>query len=300
MNTAGKDTGVEGGELEFSLPDRWIRSRLNVVTQQVNDTLSQYRFDLAAQAIYEFTWNEYCDWYLELSKPLLNSPDSSAAAQRGTRRTLVEVLDAILRLAHPIIPFITEEIWQRVAPLAGRGGPTIMTQPYPVADDADVDHDAVLEIQWVMSFVMAVRKIRSGMNIAPGKSLPILLQHGTDADRARVRSNHDFLRTLARLASIDWLEDNAVAPESATALIGDTKLLIPMAGLIDKEAEIARLGKELEKLRAETDRSQARLDNPRYVERAPSHVVARERERVDEMRASAQKLAEQLARIAAL
>jgi len=301
MNTENQDTGTGGAPLEFGLPERWIRSRLRGVTRQVNDTLAQYRFDLAAQAIYEFTWNEYCDWYLELSKPLLNSPHSAEAALRGTRHTLVTVLEAILRLAHPIMPFITEEIWQRIAPLAGRSGPTIMLQPYPQfgADEAE-DAQAVADIQWLMSFVMGVRKIRSGMNIPPGKALPVLLQHGGETDRARVADNADYLRTLARLDSLTWLEAHAIPPESATALVGEMKLFIPMAGLIDKDAEMARLGKELAKLQGEAQSCEARLANPNYVERAPAHVVARERERLDKIRTDAQNLSEQLARIAAL
>jgi len=301
MNTEDQDTGTGGAPLEFGPPERWIRSRLRGVTRQVNDTLAQYRFDLAAQAIYEFTWNEYCDWYLELSKPLLNSPHSAEAALRGTRHTLVTVLEAILRLAHPIMPFITEEIWQRIAPLAGRSGPTIMLQPYPQfgVDEAE-DAQAVADIQWLMSFVMGVRKIRSGMNIPPGKALPVLLQHGGETDRARVADNTDYLRTLARLESLTWLDAHATPPESATALVGEMKLFIPMAGLIDKDAEMARLGKELARLQGEAQNCEARLANPNYVERAPAHVVARERERLDKIRTDAQNLSEQLARIAAL
>ena len=301
MNTEDQDTGTNGAPLEFSLPDRWIRSRLHGVTRQVNDALAQYRFDLAAQAIYDFTWNEYCDWYLELSKPLLNSSHSTEAALRGTRHTLVTVLETILRLAHPIMPFITEEIWQRVAPLAGRSGPTIMLQSYPHADAGEAeDAQAVADIQWLMSFVMGVRKIRSGMNIPPGKPLPVLLQHGGEADRKRVTDNAEYLRTLARLESLTWLDADALAPESATALVGEMKLFIPMAGLIDKDAEMARLGKELAKLQSEAQNCEARLANPNYVERAPGHIVARERERLEKIRTDAQKLSEQLARIAAL
>ncbi len=300
MNTEGQDTGRDGGEIILSLPDRWIISRLQIVIRQVMDTIDIYRFDLAAQSIYEFVWNEFCDWYLELSKPILNSVHSSAAQQRGTRHTLVRALETILRLAHPIIPYITEEIWQRVAPLACKEGDTIMLQPYPVSIPELIDHDAVVEQEWVMSFILGVRKIRSGMKIAPTRSLPVLLQNGDDTDHARLRNNRDFLMTLARLSSINWLDNDENAPDSATSLVGEMKLLIPMAGLIDKDAELARLSREIDKLSNDLARSENKLANPDYVERAPSHVVAREQQRVSEMASSLEKLNEQLSRIQAL
>jgi valyl-tRNA synthetase len=297
MNTEDKDCGAGGGEIELSLPDRWIRSRLQAVTREVTDNFAGYRFDLSAQAIYEFVWNEYCDWYLELSKPILTNPESSPALQRGTRRTLVEVLEAILRLAHPLIPFITEEIWQRVAPLAGRRGDTIMRQPYPALQEELADPTAETEIRWIMDFIMNVRKIRSSMNIAPSKPLPVLLQHGTSADHGRLAMNEDFLMTLARLDSIRWLDDNETAPESATALIGEMKLLIPMAGLIDKDAELARLQKELDRLAGDIGRCEGKLANKDYVDRAPAHVVAKERERLVELAHNREQLQQQWERI---
>ncbi len=296
MNSEDKEIGL-GEAIELSLPDRWITSRLQIITQQVHDALNSYRFDLAAQAIYEFTWNEYCDWYLELSKPILYSDDSSAAALRGTRQTLLQVLDGILRLAHPIIPFITEEIWQRVAPLIGNNSDTIMLQPYPEFDQDKIDHQSIIEIEWVMSFILGVRKIRSGMNIPPSKPLPVLLQNSSADDQTRLANNRDFLMTLAKLESVTILNDGDEVPESATALIGETKLLIPMAGLIDKEAELARLNKEIEKIAKDLVRSEAKLANPNYIEKAPSHVVAKEQQRLGEMRISQEKLQEQLERI---
>ncbi|HFD92317.1 MAG TPA: valine--tRNA ligase, partial [Gammaproteobacteria bacterium] len=300
MKCEGQDNGSAGEPGTLSLPDRWITSRLQVVTQQVREAIDGYRFDLAAQAIYEFTWNEYCDWYLELSKPILNDPDSSEAALRGTRRTLVQTLESILRLAHPLIPFITEEIWQRIAPLAGREGETIMRQPYPEADLSRIDHEGVVEMQWVMNFILGIRKIRSGMNIAPGKPLPVLLQNGGTTDLQRLERNRGFLLTLARLESITWLRAGDVAPESATALVGDMKLLIPMAGLIDKAAELERLDKELERVEKTLQRCEQKLANPNYVERAPSHIVAREQQRASELRATQKSLREQRERIEAL
>ncbi|HHH36685.1 MAG TPA: valine--tRNA ligase [Gammaproteobacteria bacterium] len=300
MNTQGQDTGLAGGDIHLGLPERWIRSRLQVVIEEVRRALDGYRFDLAAQAIYEFTWNEYCDWYLELSKPVLTETEVDTATQRGTRQTLVQVLEQILRLAHPFMPFITEEIWQQLAPLAGCGGETIMRQPYPEHDARAVDHEAVVEIQWVMSFILGVRKIRSAMNIAPGKPLPVLLQQGSDADRLRVEENRAYLMRLARLESITWLEDDETAPESATAVVGDLRLLIPMAGLIDKKAEIARLGREIAKLEKGLAILDRKLANPDYVDKAPSHVVARDRQRAGELRATLEQLREQRASIEAL
>ncbi|MDX9740125.1 MAG: valine--tRNA ligase [Gammaproteobacteria bacterium] len=300
MNTEGQDTGLDASQpVELGVAERWIRSRLQTVIAQAREDLERYRFDLMAQSIYDFVWNEYCDWYLELSKPVLTG-DSSAALQRGTRRTLIEVLETVLRLIHPVIPFITEEIWQRVAPLAGREGDTIMLQPYPAADIALLDEQAVTEAGWIMEFVMGIRKIRSGMDVPPSKALPLLLQHGTEADRSRAATHRNLLLRLARLDDIRWLDAGEQAPESATALLGEMKLLIPLAGLIDKDAELARLGKELARLAGDIERSETRLANQNYVERAPAHVVEKERERLTEIRASHRTLEEQLAKIQAI
>jgi len=301
MNTEGQDCAQQADAgVELSQADRWILSRLQHAIGEVREAIAGYRLDLAAQTIYEFTWNEYCDWYLELSKPVLNSAQSTPEALRGTRRTLVRVLEALLRLAHPIIPFITEEIWQRAAPLAGVEGETIMLRPYPAIDPALQDPAAEANMQWVMDFILGVRKIRSGMDIKPGKPLPVLLSDGSAADRERLDANRNYLESLARLESVTWLEPGAPAPESATALVGDLQILIPMAGLIDKEAESARLGKELDKLARDIERGEAKLANPQFVDRAPAEVVDKERERVGSLRAARERLSEQLARIARL
>ena len=300
MNTEGQDCGQDGSELELSLADRWIRARLQVVTRQATEAISNYRFDHAAQALYEFTWNEFCDWYLELSKPVLTSEDASTKAKRGTRHTLVHTLDALLRLLHPLMPYITEEIWQRVAPLTGAQGVTIMNQRYPEAHDTLIDHAVLGEMDWVMAFILGVRKIRADMNIPPRSPLPVLLQHGGADDQERLQRNRIFLQRLASLEGITWLGAQDHPPESATALIGDMKLLIPLAGLIDKEAELARLSKEIQRLQSEVERAEGKLQNPGFVDRAPAQVVARERARVGEMRMALEKMTEQHARIAAL
>ena len=314
MNTEGSDCGQDSSKIELSSADRWIISRLQHTEKVVTEALEQYRFDLACQAIYEFTWDEYCAWYLELSKPVLYDAQGSAsveegrkpgatgdesndAQQRGTRRTLVRVLETLLRLTHPIMPYITEEIWQKVAPLADVTGETIMTQPYPVCDENKIDEAAEAEMQWVMDFIVGVRKIRSGMNIPPSKPLPVLLQNGNDRDKQLLESNQRFLATLAKTESITWLEATDDAPESATSLMGEMKLLVPMAGLIDTEAELTRLNKEIDKLSNELQRINGKLSNAGFVDKAPAAVVEKEKAKAAEVEASMTQLKEQLEKI---
>jgi valyl-tRNA synthetase len=299
INTEDQDCGQHGGELALSSADRWILSVLQQTSRQVIDHIQNYRMDLAAQGIYSFIWDEYCDWYLELSKPVLGNPQAGEAELRGTRNTLVRVLETILRLAHPVIPFISEEIWQRVAPLAGVQGDTIMHQPYPEADASRSDADAQTEMEWVKQFVLGVRKIRSGYNIDPRKPLPVLLQNGSEQDQQRLAANRHYVASLGRVESIEWL-GGAEGPESATALVGEMKVLIPMAGLIDKQAEQARLGKELERKRGDLERTENKLENPSFVEKAPAAVVDKEKAKAEELRAALRQLEEQLQKIAAL
>jgi len=300
MNTEGEDCGESGSALQLSVADRWIISRLQITEQHVTDAINGYRFDHAAQAIYEFTWNEYCDWYLELSKPILQNEESAAAAKRGARHTLVTVLEALLRLAHPIMPFITEEIWQQIAPLAGRSGETIMLQPYPVSRSSAIDQQAITEMEWVMQFIMGIRRIRGEMNIKPSKQLPILLQNGNQQDAANLEKNRHYLDTLARLESITWLTTEQDAPESATALVGEMKVLIPMAGLIDKEAELARLEKELTKRQNDLKRVTGKLSNASFVDKAPAAVVEKEQKKADDLTAAITQLQSQLLKIKSL
>ena len=297
MNSEGHDCGSEGGDVELSVADRWILSRLQQVTSQINEAISVYRFDHVAQALYSFVWDEYCDWYLELSKPVLNDPQRSDAARRGTRRTLVQVLEQLLRIAHPVMPFITEEIWQRVAPLAGRGGPTVMHAPYPPGGESALDPGAEADMAWVMAFVLGVRRIRSGMDIEPRRPLPVILAHASADDRARLAANRHYIEALARVQSIDVLQPGSEAPESATALVGQMQVLIPMAGLIDKAAETARLGKEIERLERDIQRAEAKLANSNFVDKAPAAVVDGQRARLAEQRSALVQLTDQLERI---
>ena len=299
MNTEGQDTGVDNDDVTLSLADRWIISRLQTVEEKVTDNFDKYRFDHASHEIYSFIWEEYCDWYLELTKPVLNSETATDAEKRGTRQTLVRVLETILRMAHPLIPYITEELWQHVAPLAGVSGETIMQQPYPQFDPNKLDEKAVTDLEWVKTFVVGVRRIRSEMDIAPGKALPVLLQNYADNDKNLYSENESFVNTLAKLESVIWLEDDD-APESATALVGDMKILIPLAGLIDKDAEIARLEKEIGKISANLEKSQAKMGNASFVDKAPEAVVAKERARIEEMQTAINGLNEQLDKIKAI
>ncbi|MEJ1364968.1 MAG: valine--tRNA ligase, partial [Candidatus Sedimenticola sp. (ex Thyasira tokunagai)] len=297
MNTEEQDCGQNGGDVELSVADRWIISRLQSTETVVSDALENYRLDQAAKAIYEFTWNEYCDWYLELSKPVLNNKDASEAALRGTRQTLVGVLETLLRLTHPIMPFITEEIWQKAAPLAGIEAETLMLRPFPVADQSKMDRDAEAEMEWVKLFILGIRRIKGEMNIAPSKPLGVLLQNASDLDRAWLESNRHYLDFLARLESATLLESGVEAPESATALVGEMKVLIPMAGLIDKAAELARLEKEIGKITSDMERISKKLENPNFVDKAPAAVVQKEKDKLADQQSALDNLQEQLEKI---
>ena len=308
MNTENQDCGLDAdsGEVTLSLADRWIVSALQRAETEVTEALDQFRFDVASHAAYEFIWNEYCDWYLELSKPVLYGDEYSEAEKRGTRRTLVRVLEAILRLAHPFMPFITEEIWQKVAPLAGKtpaaegADATIMRQPFPVSDSARLDPQAESDIEWIKAVITVIRNIRGEMRIPPGKALDVYLHNGKDIDRERLAANHNFMCRLAKLERITWLNAEDSAPASATGLVGDMEILVPMAGLIDKDAEIERLGKEIDKLRKEVARGESKLRNPNFVDKAPDEVVAKEREKLDDHRSQQARLEEQMEKIKSL
>jgi len=292
-HTENKDCGHDGGDVELGLAERWIISLLQETEQKVHDAIEQYRFDHAAQVIYEFTWNEYCGWYLELAKPVLTDDNTGAATLRGTRRTLVGVLEALLRLAHPLIPFITEAIWQRVAPIAGRSGETIMLQPYPTSDPQRVDRASEEDIDWLKAFVLAVRRVRGEQNIQPGRRVPVLLQNASQRDRDLLASCRAYLDSLAGLESVTVLEKSDNAPKSAVALLASMKILIPLAGLIDTEAESTRISKEIDKHEKDLQRSEQKLANPSFVDRAPAEIVAKEQSRSKDLRAALEKLKDQ-------
>jgi valyl-tRNA synthetase len=286
MNTDGKDCGRDGsGPVELSLVDRWIASRLQAAEAAVEAGFRDYRFDLAARAIYEMVWDEYCDWYLELTKVQLQS--GSDAQQRGTRRTLVRVLEAILRLAHPIIPFITEELWQKVAPLAGRHGDTLMLAPYPQADPGMIDPDAVEHVALLKDLINACRNLRGEMNVAPGQRLPLLAV----GDETKLKLFFPYMQALARLSETSVV-DRLPEMDAPTAVVGDVRVMLHIK--IDVAAEIARIEKEIARLEGEAAKATAKLSNPGFVERAPANVVAQERDRLASFEATLEKLRGQL------
>ncbi len=300
MNCEEEACGQHDEAYELSLADRWIISRLQQTEQAVEDAIASYRFDLASQAIYEFIWNEYCDWYLELSKPLLWDEFASAEQKTGTRRTLIRVLEAALRMAHPFMPFITEEIWQRVAPLAGAGGDTIMLQAYPRADGERIDSFAIADIEWLKSVIEGVRTIRGEMTIPPGQAISVLLRNGDNNDNKRLKENEQYLKKLAKLSDIRFLDDDEEPPVASATLVGNLEVLVPMAGLIDTEAELARLAKEVEKLDKELARVAAKLDNPAFVDKAPAAVVDKEREKLSANQEALEKLHAQIRKLETL
>jgi len=291
---------LNNGEVELSLADRWIISRLQQAEKTVVDALEGYRFDHAAQAIYEFVWNEYCDWYLELSKPVLWDDNASDAQKRGTRRTLVNVLEAILRLSHPMMPYITEEIWQTIGPIAGKSGETIMLAQYPKADEAKIDAQADIDIEWLKGVITGIRNIRADMGIGPGKPVKCFFKDGNQDDQRRLEGNQSFLKNLAKLEDITWLNPGDKAPLSSTALVGEMEVLIPMAGNIDTDAEINRLNKAIEKNQKELERVSDKLNNPKFVDKAPADVIEKEKAKLADYEGTQAKLAEQLEAIKAL
>ncbi|QLH64078.1 valine--tRNA ligase [Serratia symbiotica] len=303
INTEQHDCGFNGGEKVLSLADRWILAEFNRTVKAYREALDTYRFDLAANILYDFTWNQFCDWYLELTKPVVSN--GSEAEQRGTRHTLISVLEALLRLAHPIIPFITETLWQRVKPLtstttgADQNG-SIMLQPFPEYNAALEDTQALNDLEWIKQTITAVRNIRAEMNIAPSKPLAVLLRNADADAQLRIQQNQSFIARLARLASIALLPVGEKGPLSITKLIEGAELLIPMAGFIDKEAEIARLAKEMSKLDAEITSIEGKLANAGFVARAPEAVVAKERDRLASCKEGKVKLQEQQATITTL
>lgn len=299
-NTDGQDTGVNGEAVELSSVDRWIISQLQRTEAEVTRHLDAFRFDLATQALYEFVWDEYCSWYLELVKPVLWDENAPIERQRGTRRTLVRVLEVILRLAHPFMPFITEEIWQRIKAQAGVSGDTLMLQPWPVANEARIDAAAEDDIEWVKTLMLGVRQIRGEMKISMAKRIDVVLANANAEDLRRLADNGPLLNKLAKFESVRVLEAGEEAPMSATALVGDMQVLVPMAGLIDKEAELARLDKEIQRLDGEVKRVGGKLANEGFVAKAPAEVLEKERAKLAEAEQALANLTEQRGRIASL
>jgi valyl-tRNA synthetase len=283
------------GPAQASLADRWIESRARTMLQDAERAIESYRFDHLANVLYDFVWHEYCDWYLELTKPVLWDEGADPAVQTGTRRQLLRILEVALRAAHPMIPYITESLWRRVSPLIAPGGETIMLQPYPDASELAEDADAEAAVEWLKGVVVAVRNIRGEMNIKPSQDVPLLMQGGGARDRAWLAASETLLKRLARIERIDWLAEDATPPPAAMQLANDLKLLVPLAGLIDVAAERARLDKEIARKAQEADRLEKKLANEGFVAKAPADVVAKEREKLVEARAAAATLTTQRA-----
>ncbi len=294
---AAAEAPVRGAPQELGIAERWIRSRFGRMLATLEQALRDYRFDFAASALYEFAWYDFCDWYLELTKPVLQDKEAPAAARRGTLHTLTTVLEALQRALHPFMPFITEEIWQRIAPLAGVSGDSVMLAPFPRPQEFPVDEGAEHEAQWLKAVILGVRQIRGEMNIAPSRRIPLLCRDATAEDRALIERHHTLLLRLAGLEAITVLPGGASAPQSAVALVGTLALLVPMAGLIDAAAEIDRLGKLISRAESDLAKTHAKLANESFVRNAPAAVVATERERAAELRRTAAELNSQLERV---
>jgi len=256
--------------------DRWILSRLHKMITEVRGHFDQYRLDLASQRLYEFIWNEYCDWYLELSKPILQKGNHEE--QNATRYTLLYVLESSLRTLHPIMPFITEEIWQRLREPLKLEGESIMLQPYPEA--SDTDQAAEESISWLQQVLQGIRNIRAELNVAPGKTLDIAFQTGSVSDRQHQAQFTTLIQGVGRIGAIEWLDDDADTSGYSVALVGDLKVLVSLKGLVDLEDEIVRLKKRLGRELADLNRSEAKLANKRFVDNAPPAVVEQEQQRL--------------------
>jgi valyl-tRNA synthetase len=289
MNLDASDLDVNDLDRELGLAEHWIKARFSQAIEQVNTGIATYRFDLAAQAIYEFTWDEYCDWYLEFSKTTLTDDTAPESRKRGTLFTLVNILEQLLRLMHPFMPFITEEIWYRTSPRLKKTGKTIMQQPFPAPTSETASNSSVLtEMSWVKLFILGVRRIRSERDIAPGKPLAVQVLGGTKDEQSFLENNTNYIKTLGKISSIVSVNDS---PDDAIiALAGDMTILVPLADIIDPKVESARLEKELARLNNDKTRIEAKLTNSNFIDRAPEDVVNKEKHKLEETLASIAKL----------
>jgi len=298
MNVEDQDLNAAGAE--FSLADRWIRSRLAGMLTRIEAGFADYRLDSVANALYEFTWHEFCDWYVELAKAVLQSESASPAAKRGTRFTLVQTLETLLRALHPLAPFITEEIWQRVRVSAGARGETIMRTDYPTAAAVPTDALAEPEMRWVMDFILGVRQIRGEMDIAPSRKLEVLLQNAGSLDAEYLGRNVHYLMRLAGVETPRVLAAGEAAPIAAVALLGNLEILVPMKGLIDPTAELDRLAKRLRRAEVDLIKLEAKLGNSQFAKNAPPDIVAKDQQRLEELRTEIGQLSAQTTRVTKL
>ena len=290
MNSEDKIVPVSLDLKQCSIADRWIMSRFENAASAIESAMENYRFDLASQTLHEFIWNEYCDWYVELSKPVLWDEEANPEAAQATRFVLISILEQSLRLLHPFMPFITEEVWQKIAPLIGNKGDSIMIESYPRFDQDNIDREAEEHIDWIKGVIVAIRNIRGEMDVSPAKSIKVILRNGTSADKDKLNNYRPYLQKLAKLGSIDWMTSEQEAPAAATGLYQELEILVPLAGLIDVEAERARLAKEIAKLEGGLESVTAKLSNTKFVDNAPQAVVAKERDKQEQMSQALQSL----------
>ena len=282
---------------EAGVADNWITSRFQLVAMEVNQSFDEYRFDQAAQALYTFVWNEFCSWYLEIAKIELANTSISSSQLLGTQLTLLAILDQSLRLLHPLMPFITEALWQEVSSRTGEPRVSIMTQPYPLGDPGQVNQTALSEITWIQDVVSGLRNIRGEMNIDPNRRIPALLQGGDATVQTYVERFHYLLIEIARLESLELIPADSRPPESATVLVGPMKVLVPLGSIIDRNTELKRLAREIKKLRNDLERSEKKLKNNNFIAKAPSHVVEKEQNRVESICLSITELEKQRQRV---
>lgn len=292
LNTDDEQGDWEDGAFQYSPADEWILSRLQHTIAATHHYFASYRFDLLANTLYDFVWHEYCDWYLELSKPVLYAEQALPAMKRGTRRTLIHVLDQILKLLHPIMPFITEEIWQRTSKFTSANGESIMLSAYPKIQKQFIDDKLEEEMKWVKEVIQSLRTIRSEMNISPAKLIPLHIKNADGKVLELLKKYHSILMALCKLTNIHVLDPNEAVPVSASAVVGSVELLIPMAGLIDKTAELARLEREIGKLNKDISLAEGKLSNPKFTDNAPADIIAKEQEKLAQAKLAKEKLAQ--------
>ena len=294
MNSEEKQLANSLDSKNLSISDRWIISRFERAIKQVDLAMESYRFDLASQQLYEFIWNEYCDWYVELSKPTLWDEEKNPENAQATRFVLIFILEKTLRLLHPFMPFITEEVWQKIAPLININGQSIMMEPYPTYDRGNIDEEAEEHIEWLKGVILSIRNIRGEMDISPAKSINILLRNGSLTDKERMEIHKPYLQKLAKLKDISWLEDGHEAPASATQRFDELEILVPLEGLIDVDAERSRLMKEISKLLSGLKAVETKLNNKKFVNNAPPSIVIKEREKKNQISSTLESFETQL------
>jgi valyl-tRNA synthetase len=299
MNTEDLDLSISPNPAPV---DDWITSKCHRMIHDARFALDTYRFDIYANTVYEFAWHEYCDWYLELTKPLLWNEDADPAARAAAQRTLLQVLETLLRVAHPVMPFITETLWQSVAQRLGlitaQQSASIMLQTFPTPDDMPLNEAAEAQTEWLKAVITGIRTIRGEANIKPSQDIPLLLQGGDAADKDNAAQAENMLGRLANVTSIQWLEDDDEAPLNALSLVGDLKVMVPLAGLIDLEAERGRIGKEVERAQQELEKIDKKLSNEAFIAKAPEAIVTKDRERAAELQTTLQTLQKQIEALA--